>query len=367
MAKNKDKKKSVLTADFHFGGVPAITIALSIKHLSLMLKAGLSLADSVKVIAEQSTDTRLQKTYSEIHESIQQGQSLANSMKNHKKIFSDIIIAIIAAGEQGGTLEKNLMFLSEYLKKANSQKKKITGALLYPGVVFALSIAEMLGLVFFILPKMQELFQDFDNIPPLTEFILSASTFIRTNIIFIVIGLGVFFFLVSMFLRTENGKKFKDTLALKMPIFKNLSRSSLLSTFSRTLNILIESGIPLTDALEISADTLNNYKYRNILKDVHVNVKSGINLADALGKYDKFFPSTFVKLIEIGERTGSLEENLYFLYEFHDEEVEDITTNLSTLLEPVMLIMIGSMIGLLAFVIISPIYQFTGSITPTGE
>lgn len=363
MATNQ-KKKTVFNAEFHLSGVPKITIALSIKHLSLMLRAGLSLAESVKVLAEQSSDARLQKIYESVHQSIQEGNSLADSLSKHKKTFSDIIIAIIAAGEQGGTLEKNLMFLSEYLKKSHSQKKKISGALMYPSVVFLLALGEMFGLIFFILPKLQDLFKDLGEVPKLTQVILDTSSFVRNNIIFIVIGLSIFLVLFRFFLKSKTGKKFKDTLALNFPIIKKLTKSSTLSTFSRTLNILIESGVPLVQALEITSATISNYKYSNALTKIHADVKRGINLADALNEHSKLFPSTFVKLIEIGEKTGSLEENLFFLYEYHDEEVADITDNLSTLLEPIMLILIGGMIGLLAFVIISPIYQFTGSINP---
>lgn len=359
----KKKKSSFLSIlNVQIGGVSDINIALSIKHLSLMLRSGLSLGDSLKVLGEQTSDLKLRRVYEEIYFDILNGMDLSSSMESHKSVFSDIIRSIIRAGEAGGTLEKNLVFLAEYLKRKHELNRKVKGALLYPMIVFALALLEMVGVIFLIIPQLEELFASFEDIPPLTQAIMQFATFLRGNAILVGIGLFIFFIAFRSFLRTKTGRGLKDRFFLRFPVISKLVKHNNLATFSRTLHILLESGIPLVRALEISSTSLSNTVYTKVLKEVHTSVKSGRNLADALGEHVKYFPSTYVKMIEVGETTGSLEENIFYLYEYHIEEVQDISSNLTTLLEPIMLIFIGGMIGFLALLIIGPIYQFTGSI-----
>ncbi len=356
----KPKKKS---KDFKlFNRVSNLEVALSIRHLSLMLKSGLSLGDAVQVLATQSSNSKLSDAYQGIRISIDSGNNLSASMAQYPKVFTGIIVQIVDAGEQGGTLEKNLEFLADYLKKANELQKKVKGALIYPGVVFGLTIFEMLGVVFFILPKLEDLFTSFENVPAFTLAILAGSKFVRENYIYAGIIVFIAFLLFSYFLKTKAGIIFKDWFSLHFPVIKKLNQNSILASFSRTLNILLETGLPLSKALEITQNTIGNIFYKRVLKKVNEEVKGGKNVAEALSQYEKFFPPTFVKMIEVGESTGSLEENLFYLYDFHSEEVDEMSSNLATLLEPILLIFIGAMIGGLALIIIGPIYQFTGSI-----
>jgi type IV pilus assembly protein PilC len=359
----KEKKVKKKSSGFYLRGVSSLTVALSIRHLSLMLKSGLSLADAVKVLSEKTTDKRLKATYSEIYQSIQEGMNLSDSMKNHKNVFSDIVISIISVGEQGGTLEKNLLFIAEYLKKSNDLNRKVKGALIYPAIVLGLTVVEMLGVIFFILPKLEELFLTFDNIPEFTLFVINAAGFIRNNALSIALVIIVIIVAVMLFLKTEVGALFKDKTSIKFPVIKKLNKSNILATFSRTLNILLETGIPLVRAIEITSTNTGNRVYREIISEVYEKVKGGKSLGESLSEYEEFFPATYTKMIEIGENTGSLEQNLFYMYEYNAEEVEEMSSNLTNLLEPILLIFIGAMIGFLAIIIIGPIYQFTGSIT----
>lgn len=359
------EKKSLLSLEFHIGGISTLNIALSIRHLTLMLRSGLALADCVRILSTHTTDKRLKKVYTNVYADIQNGKTLAESLKA-QKIFSDIIVSIISVGEQGGTLEQNLNFLAEYLKKKHELGKKIKGALLYPMVVMGLAVAEIAGVIFFILPKMQELFEAFESIPASTKLILNTSKFIRENVLFIGIGILAFVILFKLFLGTKTGKKFKDYVSLHMPVIKKLTQSTILATFSRTMNILLESGVPLVSALEITSASIGNTFYKSRLEAVHNDVKGGKTLAESLSLYPKYFPSTYVKMIEIGENSGALSENLNYLYDFHSEEVDDISTNLTALIEPFLLVIIGMMVGLLAIIVVGPVYQFTGSINQSG-
>lgn len=342
--------------------VSELDIALSIRHLSIMLKTGLAIEDALKVLSEQTPDLKLKTTYAQILKDVRSGMSMAGSMKKHKDVFSEIIISIIDIGEQGATLEKNLNFLADYLKKNYELQKKVKGALIYPLIILTVTLIEMLGVIFFILPKLESLFSAFETTSPLTLFILNAASFVRLNGVALAIAIVIIMLIMSRLLATKTGRKFKDRISLTFPVIKNLTKNNLLTSFSRTLSILLESGIPIQNAMKISSNTISNSVYERILTDISNRIKSGHTLADSMERYVKYFPPTYVKMIEIGESTGSLEANLNYLYEFYAEEVQDMSNNLTTLLEPVMLVIIGVMIGILALTIIGPIYQLTGSI-----
>lgn len=361
--KNRDPKpRKGENSTKQIGRVSPLDVALSIRHISIMLKSGMSLSEALNVVAGQTTNPKLKKAYELVLADVQSGMTVSEAMSKHPKVFSHVITSVINVGEEGGTLEQNLIFLADFLKKNHDLNKKVRGALIYPAIVFAITVIEMVGVMFFILPKLEDLFQSFSGVPPFTLFILGLSRFLRENI-FIIIGVvAVVVTLTVMFFRTEAGIKLKDKMMLKIPIIKVLNQKHIITNFSRTLGILLQSGIPISNALEISSRTVENSVYTKILSTVHQSVKAGNTLASSLEKYPAYFPPTFTKMIQIGEETGTLEDNLNYLYDFYTEEVTDMSNNLATLLEPLLLIFIGVMIGMLAIMIVGPIYQLTGSI-----
>lgn len=345
-----------------FHRVSGVDLALSIRHMAVMLESGLALEDSLEVIAKQSPDPKLREAYLDILQSVRSGKVMSSAMRKYPKIFSDVIISIVEVGEQGGTLEKNLNFLAVFLKKNYELLRKVKGAMLYPAIILILTAGEMLGVIYFILPKMESLFNAFDDPPALTMFILNFSKFTRENIVLIAIGLVILGVAVFKFFQTPRGLDFKDKLALRVPIVRDLIQKNILASFSRTLGILLESGIPLADALKITAATSSNRVYVKIFDQLQKEVQKGNNIADFLEKYPKHFPPLYVKMISIGEKTATLEDNLLYLYDYYAEEVEEMTSNMSTIIEPLLLIFIGVMVAILAISIVGPIYQMTGNI-----
>lgn len=345
-----------------FHKVSGIDLSLSMRHMAVMLESGLSLEDTLDVISKQSPDPKLREAYLDILRNVRTGRVMSESMRKYPKIFSDVIISIVEVGEQGGTLEKNLNFLAVFLKKNYELLRKVRGALMYPAIILVLTAFEMLGVVFFILPQMESLFTAFDDPPKLTMFILSASKFIRANIVIIAIALVALIVAFMKFIKTPKGIDIKDKIALKVPIVKDLILKNILATFSRTLGILLESGIPLADALKITATTTNNIVYRRIFIQLQLEVQKGNNVSGFLEKYPSHFPPLYVKMIGIGEKTATLEDNLLYLYDYYAEEVDEMTSNMSTIIEPLLLIFIGLMVALLAISIVGPIYQLTGNI-----
>jgi len=345
-----------------FEKVSELSIAMSIRHMSVMLRSGISLANTVNIMSEQSENPVLRKIFAAIYLTIQKGVSLAESMRRFPKVFSSIIVSIIEVGEQGGGLDQNLLFLSDYLKKKHDLNKKISGALLYPMIVLFLTAVEMSGVIFFVLPKLETLFLTFKNIPRYTIVIMQATRFIRLNWYYLLAGLLALALMLYLYFKTPNGQKSMSRISLKFPILNKVVKLQILTSVARTVGVLMSNGIPLVRAIRITAETTTNWVYNDILTKVAIEVENGTSLAMALGKYKKFFPETFVKLVELGESSGTLEENLRYLYGFYSEDLQELTNNMASLIEPLLLILIGAMIGMLAIIIIGPIYSLTAAI-----
>ena len=337
-------------------------LLISIKSLAALLKASIPLSDTVETISGQSSDPNLNRIYEYISEEIDKGSTLAEGMRLFPKIFPETVSSVVEAGEKGGSLEKNLIFIAETLKKEWELKKKLRGAVIYPAIIISLTILEFVGMIFIVLPKLETLFSSFPNIPPLTLFIMKTALSIRTNwmiifgiILAIVIG-------ILIFLRTKPGKMFTGWLALNFPILKKLFISNILSSFSRTLSVLLASGIPLSKSLTIASTTMSNYIYSKVLKEIHNSVERGKDLSISLSQYPKYFNSSYVKMIDVGEVSGTLEENLMYLHEYYSDEVTEMSNNIVTFVEPLLLILVGAIIGLLGVTILMPIYQLMGTI-----
>ncbi len=345
-----------------FDKVPELNIAMSIRHMSVMLRSGISLANTVNIMSEQSENPILRKVFAAIYVTIQKGVSLAESMRRYPKVFSSIIISIIEVGEQGGGLDQNLLFLSDYLKKKHDLQKKINGALLYPLIVLCLTAVEMSGVIFFVLPKLETLFLTFKNIPRYTVIIMLVTRFIRLNWYYILAGLLFVALLMYLYFKTKRGQRSLSKISLVFPIVNRVVKLQILTSVARTIGVLMSNGIPLVRAIRITAETTSNSVYNEILSKIAAEVENGKSLAIALEEHKKYFPETFIKLIELGESSGTLEENLRYLYGFYSEDLAELTNNMASLIEPLLLILIGSMIGLLAVIIIGPIYSLTSAI-----
>lgn len=337
-------------------------ILVSIKSLASLLKAGIPLSETMETIAGQSSDPNLNAIYEYIAQEVRKGVTLADAMKLFPKIFPETISSVVEAGEQGGSLEQNLIFISDTIKKEWEINKKLKGAIIYPAIIVSMVSVVFLAMIFVIFPKLETMFAAFENVPAFTQGILNISRFIRAKWYFIFGGLAVLAILFAIFLKTKIGKRFKGRVAINFPVLKNLFISNILSSFSRTLSVLLASGIPISKSLKIAANTTSNYIYAEMLDKVHESVESGDALSISLGKYPKSFNKSFVKMVEIGEASGSLEDNLMYLHEYYAEEVSEMSANIVTIVEPVLLILVGVIIGGLVITILMPIYQLMGTI-----
>lgn len=345
-----------------FHSVSKLDLSLAMKHLSVMLKSGLGIENAIEVLSEQTPNVKLKEVFRNISKDIESGKTIAQSMRQYKKIFPEIVISVIEVGEEGASLEDNLEFLARYLKESHELQRKIKGAMLYPMVIIGITVAELMGVIYFILPKLESLFLAFDNVPALTTKMMGIAGWMRSNMIFLVIGVVVFILLFKTFLGTKVGILLKDRVTMYVPVFKDLTIKNNLALFARTLGALLGSGIPLEKSMQIAQGIISNSIYTKILTQLQSDISGGKNISDTLGQYPKYFPPTYVKLLEVGEQTGTLQDNLDYLYELYSEDVKEISNNLATLLEPLLLVVIGIIIAFLALSIIAPIYQITGSI-----
>jgi type IV pilus assembly protein PilC len=220
----------------------------------------------------------------------------------------------------------------------------------------------MIAMIFFIFPRLEDLFKSFPNIPALTQNIMHFSGIIRENWYYVLVGLIIFYFATAQFFKTKKGKRLAHWLAINFPIMKGLFVSNILANFSRTLTILMKSGINISSALKISINTVGNGIYSDKLQQVYENAEKGQSISESLKEHPKFFNKSFIKMVEVGERTGTLEDNLSYLHKFYTDRVDDITNNIVTFIEPLLLILVGVIIGFLGISVIVPIYQLMSSI-----
>ena len=342
--------------------VSTSNLLISIKSLAALLKASIPLSETIKTISEQSSDVNLNRIFKFISQEIDKGSTLAESMRLFPKIFPETVSSVVEAGERGGSLENNLLFIAETIKKEWELNRKMKGAIIYPTIIISLTMFEFIGMIFVVLPRMEALFSSFPNIPPLTIFIMSTAQSIRNNWLVILIVILTIILAINIFLKTKPGLKFKGWLAISFPILKTLFTSNILSSFSRTLSVLLASGIPLSKSLSISASTMSNFIYADILRKVHLSVEDGKDLSLSLAEYPKYFNKSFVKMIDVGEVSGTLEDNLMYLHEYYSDEVTEMSNNIVTFVEPLLLILVGAIIGLLGVTILMPIYQLMGTI-----
>ncbi|MFA4891138.1 MAG: type II secretion system F family protein [Candidatus Gracilibacteria bacterium] len=333
------------------------------KHLYAMVKAGITLTEAIQVFANQTKGKRNRQMFENIMSMLKSGQSLAKSLKPYNYIFSDVFINMIATGEESGTLEQVLDYLAIQLEKEYDLRKKIKGAFIYPIVILSITLLMALGIVIFIMPKVTKIFTSFDMVLPLpTRMLIWFSNFITYQWYFAVIGIVILVVGLKLFFALKPVQIGMHRLVLRLPVFGNILKKTYLARFSRTMNSLLQSGIPVTRALQIVGDSLTNTVYKTAVLSARQRVEQGGAMTDSFTADERLFPPLMVKILMVGDKTGSLEESTKELAEIYEKDVDNITRNLSTLMEPLLLVFMGIVVGGLALSIVMPIYQLPSMI-----
>lgn len=358
----KKRKKSAMQMDISIGGTGLTAKALLAKHLAVMQKSGLTLTESLAIIEESATG-RMKKIVRGIKRSVESGNSLSDSFARYPKVFPGVFVSAIYAGEASGTLPENLENLAEQMQKEKELMSKIKGAMLYPIVILIAAFALGMAMSFLVLPKIIPLFEGLKtDLPATTRGLIAFSHFVDAHGVALFWGILAFVILFTWTIRQTFSHPVTHWIALRTPIIKKIVHSANLARFSRLLGTMMKSGLNIDEALEVTRDSLGNYYYKKSLTRVSIRVGKGKKLSEGLEDYKKLYPVMVSKMVMVGEESGNLEETLEYLSHFYEVEVDNATKSLSTAIEPVLLMVIGLIVGFLALSIITPIYNITGNI-----
>ncbi|MFA4831447.1 MAG: type II secretion system F family protein, partial [Patescibacteria group bacterium] len=351
--KDKNKKKKERSAfeqkfDYWAGKlfrVKSTDKIFFVDHLRIMVKAGLSLVDALNILAKEVANKKFKKIISQIRDEVEKGRQLSEVLGEHPKVFPIIYVKMIASGEVAGKLEESLEQIVNQMKKSHELVSSIRGAMIYPAVILTAMSGIGIMMTTFVLPKILELFKDFDAELPLATRTLIAIVDFLSNPVYLVliiaVAAGSIALFAAMMKRSPKFKKTIHTINLYLPIFGRVVKQINLAKFSLTLSSLLKSTIPIIDAMDITADTCANVNYQESLHSAAVKMKSGEPLSEILREYDKFFPPMVTEMIMVGERSGEVDQMLIELSEFYGREVDKTMKNFSTIIEPVIIILLG--------------------------
>ena len=336
------------------------------KRLSFLIKAGVPMLESLQVIKEQTKSKSDMKVFSRVFSDLANGQSLAVSLARFKGVFGNFAINIIKAGESSGTLIQSLNYLADELKKKELLRKKIMSALLYPVIITIATFGITGMLIVYIFPKILPIFASLKaELPLSTRMIIAISNVVRNDGWYIFAGLIIFTVTAFIIIKKVPKARFiYDGLILKIPLFGGIAKNYNLTNTLRTLGLLLKSGLTLTESLLITSDTTHNVQYKKVFNDTSLGIMKGKNMSDIFGQSPSLFPDMVGHMIGVGEKSGNLSTTLIYLSEFYENEFEDQTKNLSSSIEPALMIIMGVLVGFVAISIITPIYGITQYLTP---
>lgn len=358
-------KSSFLNTDIPFlsGNFPALERVAFFRNFAMMIEAGLPITLSLQTLQNQVRGSRIKRAVGDMIHDVENGRRLSDAMKKHRKYFSAAITETINVGELSGTLSGILDRISLDMEKSYELRKKVVGAVTYPAVVIVVMLVVLIGLAVIVLPKVAELFDDLDApLPFLTAMLLDISTFLRTHP-FIVAGACAFIIAAFvLFHRSTRGHHLLSVLTLRLPVVGVLIREYNLAVFFRSMHSLIGSGISLVHAVEVAQKTLKNDVYKKALQSVHPLLLHGVPLSEALEPHPRLFPEQCRRIITVGENTGRFNETFERIAHHYERSVNYRAGMMTTLLEPILIVTVGFMVGALALSIFLPIYQVANAI-----
>jgi len=333
-------------------------IVVFTRQFATMIDAGLPLVQALDILSTQVENKRLSHTLSQVKTDVESGATYADALKKHPRIFSELYVNMVAAGEAGGILDTILNRLASYIEKAMKLKKKVKGAMVYPAVVTTIAVGVIAVIMIFVVPTFSKMFASLGGTLPLpTRMVVSFSNFVAGIGGVLVFGAIIAFivFIVQM-RRTEKGKHVIDKIMLKLPIFGPLLNKVAVAKFTRTLGTLVSSGVPILDGLEITAKTSGNKVVEYAIMDVRKGVVGGKTLAEPITKA-KVFPPMVTHMIAVGESTGALDAMLSKIADFYDDEVDAAVSNLTAMMEPILMVFLGGAVGFIVVSMYLPIFK----------
>ncbi len=358
------KRQSMLTRDLTIGsgGVKTRDMSVFCRQFASVLAAGVTVVEALRMLAEQTENKTLKNALIRTRENVQQGDTLAEAMAKSPKIFDSMFTNMVAAGEESGNLENCIVRLGIQLEKSSKLKSMVKGAMIYPIAVLVIALGVLIVMSIVVVPKFESMFADMGTtMPGSTRALMAFSRFIMTKWYWVIIVVVAIIIIIGAIKKTPQGKRFFGRLALKLPIFGDLNRKSQSASFSRTMSTLVSSGMGITAALEIAAKAMSNVIYSEILMKAKDDVEQGIPLSVPIRKAEEF-PSMVNNMLAVGEESGNIENMLVKVAEYFEEETEQTTANLSTILQPAIIIVLGGIVGWIVLSLYQPMISMYGGL-----
>jgi type IV pilus assembly protein PilC len=360
----KVKKKSV-SINIQFGsGVSAKDLVTFTRLFATMIDAGLPIVQCLDILQGQTDNKRFAVVLADVKASVEQGSTFSDSLRRHPKVFDQLYTNLVQAGEVGGILDTILNRLAQYNEKAVKLRRQVTGAMVYPGVVFVLFIGLLVGLLGFVIPQFKGIFKDLgsdDELPWLTQKVVWASETFTSHALLVFLAIGGLIFGWSAAYSRMPIKRAAHRIFLRMPVVGNVVKKVAVARFTRTLGTLLTSGVPILDAMDIVAKTSGNLIIQDAIQYARQKVSEGQNIAGPLAE-TKVFPPMVVQMVGVGEQTGALDQMLTKIADFYEDEVDVAVAALTSLIEPVMMVGIGGTVGVVLISMYLPIFSIAGKI-----
>lgn len=362
-AKVKAKPKGLdETFAFLQRGVTSKDIIVFCRQFSTMIDAGLPIIKCLALLSTQSENPTFKKVLKKIKEDVESGQTLADSLRRHPGQFDDLFVNMIAAGEAGGILDTILRRLSESLEKAAKLQAKIKSAMMYPMITVCVAVVVVMVIMIFVIPTFQAMFADMGAaLPALTQIVINISDFVKSNILYIIVGTVLAGFAYKKFYATDKGKRIMDQIFLQLPVAGPLIRKVAVAKFTRTMGTMLSSGVAILDALDIVAKTAGNKTVETAIYDVRTAIAEGRTMAEPLEE-SGVFPTLVCSMIAVGEATGALDTMLEKIADFYDDEVDEAVNAMTEMIEPAMMCFLGVVVGGLVIAMYLPIFSMAGSV-----
>ena len=337
-------------------------IAIFVRQFSVMIDAGLPLVQCLEILGAQQKNRVFQKILFQVRQDVESGSTLSDSLRKHPKVFNDLFSNMIAAGESGGILDTILQRLAAYIEKSVKLKAAVRSAMIYPVAVITIAVGVVVIILWKVIPTFAVLFEGLGATLPLpTRITIAASNFLGRYMLFIVIGMGVAAYFLKQYYKTPKGMRQIDGLTLKLPVLGELMRKIAVARFCRTLGTLIQSGVPILEGLAITARTAGNSIIEDAIMATRKSIEEGKTIAGPLEETG-VFPSMVVQMISVGEQTGAMDAMLAKIADFYEDEVDEAVENLMALLEPIMILFLGIMIGGIVISMYMPMFSLIGKI-----
>ncbi len=343
-------------------GIKAVEISRFTRQFAVMIEAGLPLVQCLDILATQTPNKIFAKKLADVRDSVSSGSTLANALAKHKKVFDELYVNMVEAGEISGALETILKRLAEYREKADAIKRKVKGAMTYPAIVTTMLVLIAWVMLTFIVPIFAGMFEGLGaELPKPTQIVMNISNWLKHNMLVMFVILAAIIIIYKILNKNPKTKYYLDLIKLKMPIFGQLVRKSAVAKFSRTLSTLLQSGVNIIDALTITSKTAGNKVLERAIKNAIISISQGETITAPLEE-SNVFPPMVIQMINVGEKTGNIDEMLSRVADFYDEEVDAAVESLTALIEPLMTVVMGVVVGALLIAMYLPMFDIIGKI-----